>query len=85
MAAQSLTKQAAKLGIELKIENQGAAGVTNRLKSEDIKRADVVIFAADIGVVERERFEGKKILWIKTPEAIAKPQQVFEKAEALLG
>jgi fructose-specific phosphotransferase system IIB component len=84
MASQSLVNGAKKLGIDFKVELQGAFGVQDELTRQDIESAQVVIFAADIAIADQERFEGKKILKVRTPEAIAKPAEVFRKAEALL-
>ncbi len=49
-----------KEGDEIKVETQGAMGIENKLSSQDIEDADVVIFAVDTSVSGKERFVGKK-------------------------
>jgi len=84
MATEALKKAAKKLGIDFKVESQGAFGTENELSQQDIDSAQVVIFAADIAIAEQERFEGKKILRVSTPEAIGEAENVFLKAEELI-
>lgn len=50
MSAESLNKGAKDLGVEIKVETNGSAGVKNPLTAEDIKRAVGVIIAADKNV-----------------------------------
>jgi fructose-specific phosphotransferase system IIB component len=82
MAAEQLEKTAKKLGHSIKVETQGAMGIENELSAADIAGADAVIFAVDIGVEQRERFDGKKIIEIPVQEAIKNPQAVFAKVGA---
>ena len=35
-------------------------GIENRLSGDDIDEADFVIWAVDVGVREKDRFDGKK-------------------------
>jgi fructose-specific phosphotransferase system IIB component len=70
MAAEQLEKTARRLGHQIKVETQGAMGIENELSMEDIAAADRVIFAADIAVQKRERFERLKIVEVSVREAI---------------
>src|SRR5262245_22673605 len=79
MAAEQIEKIGKSLGHDVKVETQGAMGIENELSSTDIKAADVVIFAVDIEVEQRERFAGKKIVEIPVAEAIKNPKGVYEK------
>jgi PTS system fructose-specific IIB component len=58
MAADVLKKAAAKLGISIKVETQGAMGVEEVLTSVDIVNADLVIIASDIEIENKSRFLG---------------------------
>ncbi len=59
-------------------------GIENRLTPDDIKNADVVIFAVDTTVSEKERFEGKKTLEVGTSEVIKDGESVIKKATDLI-
>jgi len=73
MAAEKLEKAARDLGHQIKVETQGAMGIENTLSAADIRDADAVLFATDIAVEQRERFEGKKIVSAPVKEAIKDP------------
>lgn len=79
MAAEQLEKTAKALGHELKVETQGAMGIENELSAADIRAAEAVIFAVDIEVERRERFDGKAVVQVRVQEAIRNPKAVFEK------
>lgn len=79
MAAEKLEKTARALGHQIKVETQGAMGLENELTRADIAAADVVIFAVDIDVEQRERFEGKKVVQVPVQEAIKDPKGVIAK------
>ena len=82
MAAEQLEKTAKALGHQIKVETQGAMGIENELSSKDIRQADVAIFAVDIEIEQRERFDGVKIVQVPVQEAIKNPKGVFEKIQA---
>src|SRR5206468_1769670 len=79
MAAEQLEKTGKALGHEIKVETQGAMGIENELSSADIRAADVVIFAVDIDVEQKDRFEGHRIVEVPVQEAIKNPKGVFAK------
>lgn len=61
MAEEALKKQAAEMGVDIKVETNGASGVGNKLTAEDIKNAAGVIIAAD-KAVDMPRFNGKPLV-----------------------
>lgn len=61
MAEEALKKQAAEMGVDIKVETNGASGVGNKLTAEDIKNAAGVIIAAD-KAVDMPRFSGKPLV-----------------------
>lgn len=82
MAAEQLEKTAKELGHQIHVETQGSMGIENELSARDIADADVAIFAVDIEVEQRDRFEGKKIVQVGVSEAIKNPKGVLAKAGA---
>ncbi len=69
MAAESLEQAAADAGHEILVETQGAAG-SDPLSAEQIGAADAVIFAADVEVRDRARFDGKPLVAVGVKRAI---------------
>jgi len=67
------------LGHQIKVETQGAMGVENELSENDIRQAQIAIFAVDIEVERRERFNGLKIIQVPVQEAIKNPGAIFAK------
>ena len=82
MAAEQLEKTAKTLGHEIKVETQGAMGIENELSSSDIKQAQAVIFATDIDVEKKERFDGLRIVQVSVKDAIKDPKAIFAKLQA---
>jgi fructose PTS system EIIBC or EIIC component len=80
MAAEALEQAAKEAGHTIKVETQGAAGATP-LTPDEIAAADVVIFAADVGVRDRERFEGKPIVQVPVKRAINDGPGLVREAE----
>jgi fructose PTS system EIIB component len=79
MAAEQLQKVGKQLGHTVKVETQGAMGIENELTAADIKAADFVIFAVDIDVENKERFDGRKIIQVPVQQAIKDPKGIFGK------
>jgi fructose-specific phosphotransferase system IIB component len=79
MAAARLEKTAKNFGDEIKVETQGAMGIENKLTENDIRQAHIAIFAVDIEVEGRERFNGVKIVQIPLQEALKSPEAIFKK------
>ena len=70
MAADSLEKAAKELGVEIKIETQGADGIQNELTKKDITESDAIILALAITPQGMERFEGYDPYEITLKEAM---------------
>lgn len=79
MAAEQLEKTAKALGHEIKVETQGAMGIENELSPSDIAGAQAAIFATDIEVEKRERFDKVRVVEVPVQEAIKNPKGVFAK------
>jgi len=79
MASEQLEKAGKALGHQIKVETQGAMGIENELSPSDIRQADFVIFAVDIEVEQRERFDSRRIVEVPVQEAIKNPKGVFAK------
>lgn len=80
MAAEQLEKTAKAMGHTIRVETQGAMGIENEISKKEIAEAEVVIFAVDIEVEKKERFDGKKIVTAGVAEAIKNPKGVLAKA-----
>ena len=79
MAAEALTRTAADMGITIKVEQNGAAGVKDAITAEDIKNAECIIVAADKSV-PMERFNGKPLIQVKVADGINKAKELLEEA-----
>ncbi|MCA6212727.1 MULTISPECIES: PTS fructose transporter subunit IIC [Thermococcus] len=79
MAAEALEKAAKELGVEIKVETQGAKGIEGQLSEKDIEEADAVIVAAATKV-DLSRFRGKPIVEVPLQEAIKNAKDVLLKA-----
>ncbi len=79
MAAAQLEKAAKKLGHAIKVETQGSMGIENELSLDDIKAATVAVFAAEVPVRNRERFDGLRIVEVSVQEAIKNPEGIISK------
>ncbi len=83
MVAESLENKAKELGINIKVETQGASGVENKLTKDDIQKADYVVLALGKGIDEqtKKRFNGKKVYNIKISEALKNINKIFDEME----
>jgi fructose PTS system EIIBC or EIIC component len=81
MAAESLEVTARQAGHEIEVEIQGAAGGPG-LNPATIAAADVVIFAVDAGVRDRDRFAGLPSVEVRTRRAIDRPAEIIAQAVA---
>lgn len=77
MAAESLEKAGMEIGLKVKVETHGQAGVKNKFTQEEIKKAKGIIIAADTQI-DLSRFDGKKILITKVSNGIHKPKELLE-------
>ncbi|MEY8000236.1 fructose-specific PTS transporter subunit EIIC [Clostridium sp. Mt-5] len=79
MAADALSNKARDMGIQIKVETNGATGVKNKLTDEDIQKADGIIVAAD-KQVEMKRFDGKNLIQVSVSNAIKDPEALINKS-----
>lgn len=79
MAADSLKKKAAEMGVEIKVETNGSEGIKNKLTTEDIQRAKAVIVAAD-KKIEMNRFDGKPLINRPVSDGIRKTEVLINEA-----
>lgn len=84
MAAKALTKSGEDMGLNVKIEQQGAMGVVNELTQEDIANADVVLIAADTSIEGEDRFTGKPIVRVKIGQCVTHSKEVLQKIQAAM-
>lgn len=77
MAEEALKKQAAEMGVDIKVETNGASGVGNKLTAEDIKNAAGVIIAAD-KAVDMTRFNGKPLVSRPVAAGIKQPEELIK-------
>lgn len=78
MAAKALEKAGAKLGYDLKMEQQGSMGQVNKITEEEAKEAAFVIVASDQKILGMERFEGKPVIRIDITTCIKAPEAVIK-------
>ncbi len=78
MAATSLEEAANELGYSIKVEKQGASGIEDRITKEDVQKAEGVIFAVDVAVKEKERFNGLKVVQVKVAEPLHDAKKVIQ-------
>ena len=79
MAAEVLVMAGKKLGIEVKIETQGGAGVENKLTAKDIQEAVCVVLVNDVAIKGIERFKGKKVIQMGVSDIIKKAEPLMVK------
>ncbi|AVQ34277.1 PTS fructose transporter subunit IIC [Staphylococcus muscae] len=79
MARDALKKQAEEMGVQIKVETNGAGGIKNHLTSEDIEKADGIIVAADVHV-ETNRFDGKNVIQVPVADGIKRPEELINTA-----
>lgn len=84
MAAAALEKAAKKTGHTIKVETQGGLGFKNKIDSDDVGNADVLILATDVACLEEERFDGVPTLEVSTKECIKDSSSVITQAQELL-
>lgn len=77
MAEESLIKTGEEMGVNVRVETNGASGVGTPLTAEEISRAVGVIVAAD-KAVETARFDGKKLLSKPVAAGIRQPQELIQ-------
>lgn len=77
MAEESLIKTGEEMGVNVRVETNGASGVGTPLTAEEISKAVGVIVAAD-KAVETARFDGKKLISKPVAAGICQPQELIQ-------
>lgn len=81
MAADALTAQGKKLGVDMTVEPQGSSGY-KAIPQNVIDQADAVIFATDVDVREQQRFSGKPVVRSNVKRGIEQPSEMIHEAVA---
>ncbi|AND78894.1 PTS fructose transporter subunit IIABC [Streptococcus pantholopis] len=76
MAEEALIKQGQEMGVQVRVETNGASGIGNKLTDDEIKRAKGVIIAAD-KAVEMSRFSGKPLVSRPVADGIKKSEELL--------
>lgn len=77
MAEEALIKTGEEMGVNVRVETNGASGVGTPLTAEEISKAVGVIVAAD-KAVETARFDGKNLLSKPVAAGIRQPQELIQ-------
>ncbi len=83
MAAEALERAAKAAGHEVWVETQGAGGY-KPLSPDLIAQADVVIFANDVGIRDKDRFNDSKIVQSTPKAAIKDAKALITQAEEMV-
>ena len=83
MAEEAIQKICKQKGYKCKVEKQGALGIEDKLRDRDIKEADLIVFANDVGITKAERFTPyqDKIFQTKPHAVIKDPSIIFSEVE----
>ena len=81
MAAEALEITGKQRGHEIKVETQGSMGVENAITDADLARADAVILAADVAILNKARFNGLIKLECCVADPIKFGDAIFEALE----
>ena len=83
MAAEYLEKAGRKLGVNVVVEKQGANGIEGRITAQQLQEAKACIFAAEVAIKERERFQGMPAISVPVAEPLRHAEALIERALAL--
>lgn len=81
MAAAELKKASVKIGVQISIETQGAMGIENTLRSQDIARADLVLIASDIEIKNAARFTNNNVHYVSIEDVLTDPINVLSRCK----
>lgn len=77
MAEEALKRAAKKLGVEIKVETHGQAGIKNNITEAEIKEAAGIIIAADKNV-DPERFNGCPVIEVSVSQGIKDAEKLIQ-------
>lgn len=81
MAAAELKKASLQIGIQIKVETQGAMGIENVLTIQDIARANLVLLASDIDIEDSARFTGNNVHYVSIKDVLSDPIDVLTRCK----
>ena len=81
MAAEALEQAGKKLGHNVMVETQGSTG-SNPFKQDVIDSADAIIFAVDLEVQGKDRFNGKPYIQVPVAKAMKDAVSLVEQVLA---
>ncbi|MFI1470644.1 fructose-specific PTS transporter subunit EIIC [Streptomyces wuyuanensis] len=79
MAAEAIERAGQEAGVEVTVETQGSAGFA-RLDPDVVAAADAVIFAHDVPVRDKERFDGKPVVDVGVKAGINRAAELIAEA-----
>lgn len=81
LAADAIEAAAKKLGYKSKVETQGAAGIEDKLTTQDLEDAELIIMATAVKIEDEDRFEAyaDKVINLSLQEAITKSKEMIQK------
>ncbi|KGL38149.1 PTS fructose transporter subunit IIABC [Listeria newyorkensis] len=77
MAAEALEQAGKELGIDVRVEKQGANGMEDTHDAAAIAKADAILFAVDTKVKEKERFVGKNYVEVKVADPLRHAKEIL--------
>ena len=80
MTAEAIEKIAREKGYEVKVEKQGAQGLEDKITQEDVQRAEFIILAHDVELIETNRFNGLNYIDVKVAKPLHDPEKYFNLA-----
>ena len=78
IAAEAIEQTAIDLGYEVKVETQGADGITNKLSINEINSADIIIHATSVIIEEMNRFSGKEVYEVDLHELVIETENTMQ-------
>lgn len=80
MAAEALVKAGREMSVKVFVEKQGANGIEDRHTNEQLKNADAAVFAVDVAVKNKERYDHLPIYNTKVAEPIKNAKGIIKNA-----
>lgn len=80
MAAEALVNAGKELGVKVFVEKQGANGIEDRHTTEQLKNADAAIFAVDVAVKNKERYDHLPVYKTKVAAPIRDAKEIIQEA-----
>ncbi|ARY92539.1 MULTISPECIES: PTS fructose transporter subunit IIB [Lacticaseibacillus] len=82
MAAKALEKAASALGLEAKVEQQGAMGLRNEITEEEAQSSKFLLIGSDQKIEKMDRFKGIPVVRVDINACIKSPKAVIQKVYA---